>query len=218
MRCGSRPKSAAVPATVSDEPLPNATGHCCPGRRQKATTREPGDLPSTNDFPKPGGCPGRGAWVWNSSASLLKLNAAGEAAGYPADAVGRVDSATSRSSCAAPAAIETGSDADPRAGEAACRRGTRGGRRPHDISRRRGRMPRQLQAPAVAPRSCAIRRLELCVRRPRQPTAAPTSSPARSLFADSTDGLMPWRGRPDCLKRGLVARIPPSRPHRRTRS
>ncbi len=30
-----------------------------------------------------------------------------------------------------------------------------------------------------------------------------------TLFATSTDGLLPWRGRPDCLKRGLVARIPP---------
>ncbi|TPM06738.1 MULTISPECIES: DUF1636 family protein [unclassified Mesorhizobium] len=29
------------------------------------------------------------------------------------------------------------------------------------------------------------------------------------LFAASTDGLIPWRGRPDSLKRGLVARIPP---------
>ena len=29
------------------------------------------------------------------------------------------------------------------------------------------------------------------------------------LFATSSDGLSPWRGRPDCLKRGLVARLPP---------
>jgi predicted metal-binding protein len=29
------------------------------------------------------------------------------------------------------------------------------------------------------------------------------------LFAASDDGLIPWRGRPDCLKRGLIARIPP---------
>jgi predicted metal-binding protein len=29
------------------------------------------------------------------------------------------------------------------------------------------------------------------------------------LFATSEDGLLPWRGRPDSLKRGLVARIPP---------
>ena len=29
------------------------------------------------------------------------------------------------------------------------------------------------------------------------------------LLASAPDGLMPWRGRPDSLKRGLVARIPP---------
>jgi predicted metal-binding protein len=30
------------------------------------------------------------------------------------------------------------------------------------------------------------------------------------LFSQTTDGTLPWRGRPDSLKRGLVARIPPS--------
>lgn len=29
------------------------------------------------------------------------------------------------------------------------------------------------------------------------------------LLSRSADGLMPWRGRPEPLKRGLVARIPP---------
>jgi predicted metal-binding protein len=29
------------------------------------------------------------------------------------------------------------------------------------------------------------------------------------LLATSSDGLLPWRGRPEPLKRGLVARIPP---------
>lgn len=29
------------------------------------------------------------------------------------------------------------------------------------------------------------------------------------LFVTSEDGLIPWRGRPDSLKRGLIARIPP---------
>ncbi len=29
------------------------------------------------------------------------------------------------------------------------------------------------------------------------------------LFAGATDGVMPWRGRPDILKRGLIARVPP---------
>ena len=29
------------------------------------------------------------------------------------------------------------------------------------------------------------------------------------LIARSADGLMPWRGRPEPLKRGLIARVPP---------
>lgn len=29
------------------------------------------------------------------------------------------------------------------------------------------------------------------------------------LFATSTEAVLPWRGRPDSLKRGLVARLPP---------
>ena len=29
------------------------------------------------------------------------------------------------------------------------------------------------------------------------------------LLAHSTDGLMPWKGRPDALKKGMIARIPP---------
>ena len=32
------------------------------------------------------------------------------------------------------------------------------------------------------------------------------------LLAGSTDGLMPWKGRPDALKRGMIARIPPLNP------
>ena len=29
------------------------------------------------------------------------------------------------------------------------------------------------------------------------------------LLAGAPDGLMPWRGRPEALKRGLIARVPP---------
>jgi len=29
------------------------------------------------------------------------------------------------------------------------------------------------------------------------------------LLAAATDGLLPWRGRPEVLKRGLIARVPP---------
>ena len=41
------------------------------------------------------------------------------------------------------------------------------------------------------------------------PTSGADLVAGAKLFATSTDGLIPWRGRPDCLKRGLVARIPP---------
>jgi predicted metal-binding protein len=29
------------------------------------------------------------------------------------------------------------------------------------------------------------------------------------LLGQTTDGLMPWKGRPEVLKRGLIARVPP---------
>jgi predicted metal-binding protein len=31
-----------------------------------------------------------------------------------------------------------------------------------------------------------------------------------ALLAQAGDGLMPWRGRPEALKRGMIARIPPA--------
>jgi predicted metal-binding protein len=30
------------------------------------------------------------------------------------------------------------------------------------------------------------------------------------LFARSENGLLPWTGRPEALKRGLIARVPPA--------
>ena len=41
------------------------------------------------------------------------------------------------------------------------------------------------------------------------PDSAPDLLAGAALLAGSQDGLMPWRGRPDALKRGMVARIPP---------
>lgn len=41
------------------------------------------------------------------------------------------------------------------------------------------------------------------------PTSGADLVTGAKLFATSTDGLIPWRGRPDSLKRGLVARLPP---------
>ena len=36
---------------------------------------------------------------------------------------------------------------------------------------------------------------------------------AAMLYAAAPDGLIPWRQRPDALKKGVVARIPPLDPH-----
>lgn len=41
------------------------------------------------------------------------------------------------------------------------------------------------------------------------PESAPDLLAGATLLAGSQDGLMPWRGRPDVLKRGMIARIPP---------
>lgn len=41
------------------------------------------------------------------------------------------------------------------------------------------------------------------------PDSAPDLLTGATLFAGSPDGLMPWRGRPDSLKRGMIARVPP---------
>ena len=41
------------------------------------------------------------------------------------------------------------------------------------------------------------------------PAAATDLITGARLLAAAPDGVMPWRGRPDSLKRGMVARIPP---------
>lgn len=41
-----------------------------------------------------------------------------------------------------------------------------------------------------------------------KPDSGPDLVAGAELFATSTDGLIPWRGRPESLKRGLIARIP----------
>jgi predicted metal-binding protein len=40
-------------------------------------------------------------------------------------------------------------------------------------------------------------------------TSAPALIAGARLFARADDGVMPWRGRPQPLKTGLIARVPP---------
>jgi predicted metal-binding protein len=41
------------------------------------------------------------------------------------------------------------------------------------------------------------------------PGCGPALIAGARLLAEAPDGLLPWRGRPEQLKRGLIARIPP---------
>jgi len=41
------------------------------------------------------------------------------------------------------------------------------------------------------------------------PACAPALVVGARMLADARDGILPWRGRPDVLKRGLCARTPP---------
>ncbi len=69
-------------------------------------------------------------------------------------------------------------------------------------------LPRQLHARAER-RDALQRLLDLCVRRPRCARMRRRWSTAQSSSPPPTDGILPWRGRPDILKRGLIARVPP---------
>ena len=102
---------------------------------------------------------------------------------------------------------ETGSDARPRPGE-------RLGDAVRDLAAGSGISVRQIECLGNCKRrmSAALLR-ENCwsyVFGDLTPESAPDLIAGAVLFATSADGLLPWRGRPDSLKRGLVARIPPS--------
>jgi predicted metal-binding protein len=43
-------------------------------------------------------------------------------------------------------------------------------------------------------------------------TSAETILAGAGLYAEAPDGIIPWKARPDALKKGVVARIPPFNP------
>ena len=101
---------------------------------------------------------------------------------------------------------ETGSDAFPRGGEALAE-DTRRAAEGSDVRVRRiaclGNCQRRLSAAIVRSGAWSYVFGDLSV-----DSGADLVAGAK-LFAGSSDGLIPWRGRPESLKRGLVARIPP---------
>lgn len=101
---------------------------------------------------------------------------------------------------------ETGSDIHPRAG-AKLAEATRAAAAQEGITVRSveclGNCKRRLSAAILRDGSWSYVFGDLAI------TSGDDLITGAKLFATSTDGLIPWRGRPDSLKRGLVARIPP---------
>lgn len=101
---------------------------------------------------------------------------------------------------------ETGSDAYPRAGErlaADTRRAAEGSDVRVATVACLGNCKRRLSAAIIKPGAWSYVFGDLAINNGADLVTGAT------LFAGSTDGLIPWRGRPDSLKRGLIARIPP---------
>ena len=101
---------------------------------------------------------------------------------------------------------ETGSDAYPRAGEslaADTRRAAEGTNVRIASVSCLGNCKRRLSAAIIKPGAWSYVFGDLAMNSGADLVTGAT------LFAGSTDGLIPWRGRPESLKRGLIARIPP---------
>ncbi|SFO24347.1 Predicted metal-binding protein [Mesorhizobium sp. NFR06] len=163
-------------------------------------TREPGDLPSeTLSIRSPGGFSGQGALVLDSNGSFPS-NIADVSSGSD-DALAEVTLIVC-SSCR----DETGSDPHPRAG-ALLAEDTRRAASGENIRIRTveclGNCKRRLSAALLRDGCWSYVFGDL------DTTSGADLVAGAKLFATSTDGLIPWRGRPDSLKRGLVARIPP---------
>lgn len=200
MRCGIEdPKSAAVPATVSEEPRPKATG-IVPGRRlPKAMTREPGDLPSgMQESDRLAGFPGKEPDVDRDSSFSAETTDISSGGDHPLVGITVIVCASCRD--------ETGSDAHPRAGELLAE-DTRQAASGEKIRIRTveclGNCKRRLSAAVLRDGCWSYVFGDLTT------TSGADLVTGAKLFATSNDGLIPWRGRPDSLKRGLVARIPP---------
>jgi predicted metal-binding protein len=195
MRCGFPANSAAVPATVSEEPKAENHWECSREGGQ-------GDDPRAR---RPAVCEisDRLAGVPGKEHDDLKVDGifpqqVGDAGNDGHAGITVVVCSSCRD--------ETGSDARPRAGEV-LGDATRLAAQDSNISVRQieclGNCKRRLSAAILREGSWSYVFGDLT------PDSGPDLITGAKLFATSTDGILPWRGRPDSLKRGLVARIPP---------
>jgi len=162
-------------------------------------TREPGDLPSeTKESDRLAGFPGKEPDLERDSS--FSADRADAVSGHDDDLAGVI--VVVCSSCR----DETGSDAHPRAGTLLAE-DTRRAAADENIRIRTveclGNCKRRLSAAILRDGCWSYVFGDLTV------SSGADLVAGAKLFATSTDGLIPWRGRPDSLKRGLVARIPP---------
>jgi predicted metal-binding protein len=162
-------------------------------------TREPGDLPSGHKVSdRLAGVPGKEPDLERDSSFSAETADALSGQGDASPGVTVIVCASCRD--------ETGSDAHPRAG-AMLGEDTRRAASGEDIRIRTieclGNCKRRLSAAILRDGCWSYVFGDLAA------TSGADLVAGAKLFATSTDGLIPWRGRPDCLKRGLVARIPP---------
>jgi predicted metal-binding protein len=161
-------------------------------------TREPGDLPSrTKESDRLAGFPGKEPDLERDS-SFSAETADVLPDSDPLAGITVIVCASCRD--------ETGSDAHPRAGELLAE------------DTRRAASGENIRIRSVECLGNCKRRLSAAILRDGcwsyvfgdlTTTSGADLVTGAKLFATSTDGLIPWRGRPDSLKRGLVARIPP---------
>lgn len=191
-------KSAAVPATVSEEPSPKTTGDF-PGKAGEGDDPQ-ARRPTVADIDPI-------AWRVPRARSLDldfddNLTVASSDASCDASGVLACDvTILVCSSCR----DETGSDAHPRAGAQLAentRLAANGDIAVHSVECL-GNCKRRLSAALIRDGSWSYVFGDL------NTSSGEDLVTGARLFATSTDGLVPWRGRPDSLKRGLVARIPP---------
>ncbi len=200
MRCGKVPKSAAVPATVSDEPEPKATGLFREGGKGgDPQARRPAVQDKKSD--RPAGVPGKEHGLDRDC--IFSAETADSESGVAtcgpetASAVTIVVCASCRN--------ESGSDVHPRGGALLAEDTHRAasGAIPVRSVECLGNCKRRLSAALLRKGGWSYVFGDLST------TSGADLVAGAKLFATSTDGLIPWRGRPDSLKRGLVARIPP---------
>ena len=168
-----------------------------PGRRGKAAIREPGDLPSSSSMFR-AGCPGA---VRRAARRIPARRAAAPVELAVADKTSIYVCVTCRSA---------GQPLEPKEERA----GFRLFAALEDLPREDNLALVPVECLSVCKRPCTVSfaapgKWTYVYGDLPDEAAAPVILEGARLYAQAADGLIPWKARPDALKKGVVARIPP---------